>query len=219
MSDNNKRAVPFPNRSIKRASIPQNRDATRDRRRNLFLKKVQKDREEGRWELRSEQVQTIVLCGVLSTDANKILKSDYVSQRRQWEAEQARRAPDYYDPIEEDEDNDPMVTSEAEQQLPQQTISSVHEDTDADAELEWAARQDDELYDYISECMQEPQRQAESPKDSRPEHFGSDDDDYDSLLLEAFDSCEAPQLSRQSESLPNDTLPRDNINDTDMMDE
>ncbi|KAK3061762.1 hypothetical protein LTS18_005493 [Coniosporium uncinatum] len=204
VSNDTKREVPFSNRSIKQVPIPQSRDATRDRRRNLFLKKVQKDREDGRWESRSEQ----------------ILKSDYVSQRRQWEAEQARRALDYYEPIEEDEEDDPMITSQEEYQLPRQNGSSVQEELDA--ELEWAARQDDEFYDYLLERTHEPQRQPASLNGRQLEHcvenFGSDDDDYDTLLLEAFNSCEAPQPSQQSENPSNDTFPRADTNDTDMMD-
>jgi len=143
-----------------------------------------------------------------------------VSQRRQWEAEQARRAPDYYEPIEEDEEDDPMITSQEEHQLPRQSGSSVQEELDA--ELEWAARQDDEFHDYLLERTQVPQRQPASLNGRQlelcVEHFGSDDDDYDSLLLEAFNSCEAPQPSQQSENPSNDTFPRADTNDTDMMD-
>lgn len=54
--------MPFPARPIKTAPATVNRsDALRERRRNIFLKKVQQNRDDTRWGTRVEDVSLILL--------------------------------------------------------------------------------------------------------------------------------------------------------------
>ncbi|KAK4496550.1 hypothetical protein PRZ48_012530 [Zasmidium cellare] len=68
--------VPFSQRSIKRAPAPR-QDELKDRRRNAFLRKVQNDRDERRYESRGED----------------IMRLEFVRRRREYEDELARNAP------------------------------------------------------------------------------------------------------------------------------
>jgi hypothetical protein len=49
--------VPFSKRAIKANPIVQSRDAVKERRRDMFFKKVQQDRDDRRWANRGEQVR------------------------------------------------------------------------------------------------------------------------------------------------------------------
>jgi hypothetical protein len=51
-----KKELPFSKRAIKSNPIIQSRDAVKERRRNLFLRKVQDDRDDRRWASRGDQV-------------------------------------------------------------------------------------------------------------------------------------------------------------------
>lgn len=52
---NDKKPVP-QQREYKKNPVMQNRDATSQRRRDMFFRRVQKDREDRKWEARGEQV-------------------------------------------------------------------------------------------------------------------------------------------------------------------
>lgn len=48
--------APFSRRPVRANPAMQSRDAAKEKRRDMFLKRVQQDREDRRWEVRGEQV-------------------------------------------------------------------------------------------------------------------------------------------------------------------
>jgi len=56
MSTGEDAPLPFSKRPVRANPAIQSRDAVKEKRRDMFLKRVQQDREERRWEGRGEQV-------------------------------------------------------------------------------------------------------------------------------------------------------------------
>ncbi|KAH0543854.1 hypothetical protein FGG08_001893 [Glutinoglossum americanum] len=82
--------VPFSKRPIKPNPLFHNSDHDRERRRNLFLKKVSEESSDQKWKARGGD--------------EEIMRSIYVSEQRRWEAAQARIAKELQASQEEDED-------------------------------------------------------------------------------------------------------------------
>ncbi|TLD18927.1 hypothetical protein E2P81_ATG01655 [Venturia nashicola] len=159
----------------------------RERRRNLFMKKVQTGREDKRWEGRSEQ----------------ILRSDYILEQRRWENERARSAPDL-DIYEDEEDELPTSstnlfsnTTPSSPHLPSHQIEdevdvvAQMEQQELDELLALAAEEEHPLVNSYMEVMDIP---------SSPTRYGSDEEDYDDIFMEMVSSQTAEQ--GQSGSIP-----------------
>ncbi|KAJ8112501.1 hypothetical protein OPT61_g5135 [Boeremia exigua] len=132
----------------------QTRDAATKRRRDMFFKRVQNNREDRKWESRGEQLQQL----------------DYVAERKQWESKKAQEAPP------EEEEMDEMLSDAV---LPQPSSSMPMFEpgmTEADYLL---AQEEYELQQLIA-SMDAERNQDATPQ----QHFGSDDEDYDQIFLE-----------------------------------
>jgi hypothetical protein len=98
----------------------------------------------------------------------QIQQLDFVSERKRWEAEKARQAPPENDDIVEQLLDDATLS-----ELPNNALHFDPEMTEADYV---AAREEYELQQLIASMEQD--------SDARSQHYGSDDDDYDSILME-----------------------------------
>ncbi|KAI4681789.1 uncharacterized protein J4E84_007385 [Alternaria hordeiaustralica] len=181
MSSPLKEKSAMPQRAFKANPVMQTRDATTKRRRDMFFKRVQNNRDDKKWESRGEQIQQL----------------DFVSERKRWEAEKARQAPQENDDIDgEVMDDAPLPV------LPQYAPQSDPEMTEADYV---AAQEEYELQQLIASMEQE--------SDARSQHYGSDDDDYDSIFMEcATAGHDHQQPQRAQDAFGGDAM------DMDMMD-
>ncbi|KAF2625593.1 hypothetical protein BU25DRAFT_372091 [Macroventuria anomochaeta] len=144
-----------PQRAFKANPVMQTRDAATKRRRDMFYKRVQNNREDKKWESRGEQIQQL----------------DFVSERRRWEIKKAQEAPP-----EEDEIDDELLSDVT---LPQSSSSAPQLEpgmTEADYLL---AQEEYELQQLVA-SMEQEQSQNATPQ----QHYGSDDEDYDQIFME-----------------------------------
>jgi hypothetical protein len=130
----------------------------------------------------------------------QIQQLDFVSERKRWEAEKARQAPSGNDDIIEEHSEDASLP----------TFSSNVPQFDPDmTEADYIAAQEEyELQQLIASMEQE--------SDTRSQHYGSDDEDYDSIFMECV-MAENGQLHQQSQMAQNETQDEDEM-DMDMMD-
>ncbi|KAL1612248.1 hypothetical protein SLS60_000472 [Paraconiothyrium brasiliense] len=130
-----------PQRAYKPNPIIQTRDAATKRRRDMFFKRVQKGRDDKKWDARGDQIQRL----------------DHISEQRRWEAEKARQAPQIYDDLIDEEIEDPSsslpdqeleeadyVLAQEEREM-QELIASMEEERDASQHY----GSDDEDYDQL----------------------------------------------------------------------
>ncbi|KAF2441453.1 hypothetical protein P171DRAFT_336224, partial [Karstenula rhodostoma CBS 690.94] len=130
----------IPQRAFKPNPILQTRDAATKRRRDMFFKRVQKGRDDKKWDARGEQIQRL----------------DHISEQKRWEAEKARQALQIHDdrieeeieelasslPEQEMEEAD-YVLAQEEREM-QELIASMEEQ---DASQHYGS--DDEDYDQL----------------------------------------------------------------------
>ncbi|OAG07444.1 uncharacterized protein CC84DRAFT_1117795, partial [Paraphaeosphaeria sporulosa] len=128
-----------PHRSYKPNPIIQTRDTATKRRRDMFFKRVQKGRDDKKWDSRGEQIQRL----------------DHISEQKRWEAEKARQAPQIHDDRIEEEmeelaslpaqemDEADYVLAQEEREM-QELIASMEEQ---DASQHYGS--DDEDYDLL----------------------------------------------------------------------
>jgi len=130
----------------------------------------------------------------------QIQQLDFVSERKRWEAEKARQAPQENDDIDEEIMDDATLP-----QLPTYAPQSDPEMTEADYV---AAQEEYELQQLIATMEHE--------SDARSQHYGSDDDDYDSIFMECatagHDHYQQQQQQRAQDAFEGDAM------DMDMMD-
>ncbi|KAF1934682.1 hypothetical protein EJ02DRAFT_363145 [Clathrospora elynae] len=150
MSSPSEKKPPLPHRAFKANPVMQTRDAATKRRRDLFFKRVQNNREDKKWESRGDQIQQL----------------DFVSERKRWKAEKARQAPP---------ENDETV-GELDATLPELPSNAPQHDPEMTEADYVAAHEEYELQQLIASMEQE--------SDTKSQHFGSDDEDYDSLFME-----------------------------------
>ena len=91
-----------------------------------------------------------------------------MSERRRWEEDKARQAPPEIEIFE-----DEFIEDETLPEIPREAIRHQEQETEADR---YAAQEEYELQQLISSMEQE--------SDARSQHYGSDDDDYDSIFME-----------------------------------
>ncbi|KAF1928649.1 uncharacterized protein M421DRAFT_151462 [Didymella exigua CBS 183.55] len=154
MSQQNEKQPQQPQRAYKANPVVQMRDATTKRRRELFLKRVQNNREDKKWESRGEQLQQL----------------DFVSERKRWESKKAQEAPP-----EEDEFDDELLSYA---NLPQSSSNAPQyepEMSEADYVL---AQEEHELQQLIAALEQE-----QSQDKALQQYYGSDDEDYDQIFM------------------------------------
>lgn len=129
----------------------------------------------------------------------QIQQLDFVSERKQWEAEKARQAPQENDDIIED-----MLDGATLPELPNYAPQSDPEMTEADYV---AAQEEYELQQLIASMEQE--------SDARSQHYGSDDDDYDSIFMEC---ATADDQYQQQSQRAQDAFGSGDVMDMDMTD-
>ncbi|KAK7512067.1 hypothetical protein IWZ03DRAFT_51054 [Phyllosticta citriasiana] len=196
------RSTPLARREAKPNPLLQRSgsDAVRERRRDMFLRRVANDRDDRRWAARSEQ----------------ILRLDYVQRQKRWEAEMARRAPKAAEPPsdEDDDDTDAMwegqeddvvASSQATNWSYQRPLSQQQRSESLEQEADVVAQQEDAELEALLDMMEE----EEQGQDDDGPAFGSDDE-YDHIFDEAFN---APPRSRHGP--PQNTI-HDNDDDMDM---
>ncbi|KAJ4294530.1 hypothetical protein N0V90_008221 [Kalmusia sp. IMI 367209] len=163
----NEKKIPVPQRAFKPNPAVQTRDAATKRRRDMFFKRVQKDRDDKKWDARGEQIQRL----------------DYISEHKRWEAEKTREAPQFeHDAIEyeleefassmprQDFDEVDYILEQEEHEL-QELIASMEREEQDNASQHYGS--DDEDYDelfmeYTSalELQQGQQQQIEQHTDN-----------------------------------------------------
>ncbi|CAN9272780.1 unnamed protein product [Alternaria alternata] len=184
MSSPLKEKSAMPQRAFKANPVMQTRDATTKRRRDMFFKRVQNNRDDKKWESRGEQIQQL----------------DFVAERKRWEAQKARQAPQENDDIIEymlDDAELPELPSYAPQQDPEMT------------EADYVAAQEEyELEQLIASMEQE--------SDARSQHYGSDDDDYDAIFMEC--ATAGHDQNQQQPQQAQDAFGGEDMMDMDMTD-
>ncbi len=108
-----------------------------------------------------------------------------MSERRRWEAEKARQAPPEIEIF-----DDELIENEELPEMPSEASPEGREESEADR---YAAQEDYELQQLISSMEQH--------SDAGSQHYGSDDDDYDSIFMECA-TTEDPSCQGQNDSWP-----------------
>lgn len=140
-----------------------------------------------------------------------MMRLDYVTQQRQWEAEKAASAPEeyLYPPEDSDSDDLPVFSSQMQlsqpSRLSQNTYAYPQQDEEIDAVLQHEVA---ELEALVTMHEQREQQQQQQSKELRREGseqemqdddgggqagdyssvFGSDDEEYDSIFKDFIDS-------------------------------
>ncbi|KAJ4365126.1 hypothetical protein N0V83_008744 [Neocucurbitaria cava] len=127
----------------------------------------------------------------------QIQQLDFVSERKRWEAEKARQAPPEHDDIDEE-----ILEDMA---LPELASNAPRVDELTEAEY-IAAQEEFELQQLIASMEQE--------SDARSQHYGSDDEDYDSIFMECAASVDQEYQQYQQHSQQENAA----LEDTDAMD-
>ncbi|KAI9785729.1 MAG: hypothetical protein M1839_008746 [Geoglossum umbratile] len=146
--------IPFSKRPVKSNPLLHSMDHDRERRRNLFLKKVREQGEDRKWKARGGE--------------EEIMRSIYVSEQKRWEATQARIAREILAPQEEDEDlsmagpSNPIVTQIINDPL-----------SEENAELE-----------ALVSLWESQRPAGNASQTSAPPNSSSDDEEYDRLFLD-----------------------------------
>ncbi|CAD0096908.1 unnamed protein product [Aureobasidium vineae] len=164
-ASNKQSHVPFSSRPVKAAPIPRS-DALRERRRDMFLRKVRQARDENKWDSR-------------------------IDDKRRWEAEQVRSAPSLHPEFaeaEEASDYD-LPTYSSQMAWDPQSQPEYPPDSEVDAVLQ---QENEELEALIALMQEEDDRRnqqsnSQEAHDDRFSAFGSDDDEYDNIFMNMID--------------------------------
>ncbi|KAF2100539.1 hypothetical protein NA57DRAFT_74145 [Rhizodiscina lignyota] len=157
--------LPFSKRPIKANPMLQRQKApeAREQRRKMFLQKVSRDRDDQRFSERGEQ----------------LLRLDFKSERRRWEDEKARSAPNFFTDALEEEDEGPVLsqTSTTFPRISQVSDMSMGESSvDEQQEAELLRRQEDEEMDELLARM-------DGEKTQHSSRYGSDDEEYEDIFM------------------------------------
>ncbi|KAI9652737.1 MAG: hypothetical protein M1821_007811 [Bathelium mastoideum] len=169
MSDVSKSQNPFSRRPVKPNPLLRSRGAISDQRRELFHKKNQENRDNHRWAARGDQ----------------ILRLDYISERRKWEAQLAETAPPVEEPPEEEEADLPTCSGQPPIFESQTALDSSHLSSEDAREVDEFRRQEEEDLEALIALMEtRKEEEQQHPAKAQPsERYGSDDDDYDGMFL------------------------------------
>ncbi|KAF2471613.1 uncharacterized protein BDR25DRAFT_303119 [Lindgomyces ingoldianus] len=162
---------PTPQRAYKPNPVIQSRtgDAAKERRREMFFRKVQKGRDEKMWEVRGDQIQRL----------------DFISSHKRWEAEKARQAP----PLEDGYLNEDLL-EEAAASWPGNTTTNPEKDM---AEVDYVLEQEERELQALIALMEEEQ----AAQDMTSQHYGSDEEDYDQIFIEYTNVANVHQQDQQ----------------------
>ncbi|KZM25467.1 hypothetical protein ST47_g3396 [Ascochyta rabiei] len=173
-------------RAYKAIPALQTRDTATKRRRDMFFKRVQNNRQDKRWESRGEQIQQL----------------DFVTERKRWESKKAQEAPPEEHETDEELLSDAMLSSSS-YVMPQ----PEPEMTEADHLL---AQEEFELQQLIASMEQEPSQDMSH-------HYGSDDEDYDSIFMQCSTRVDWGYKQQQQQQKRSDYEPGE-ADDMDMTD-
>ncbi|KIW05410.1 uncharacterized protein PV09_03923 [Verruconis gallopava] len=161
-----------PNPLLKKAR--QTPDEARERRRDMFMKKVERGREEKQWKGRSDQ----------------ILRSDYIARRRRWEEERNREAlrffPDY-----EDEELPSASSVQQADAVPWPGTPRLVAQPDDEQQVDAIAQMEEEELRALLEMQEQHDADAQVHEydiPSSPTRYGSDEEDYDEIFMELVSS-------------------------------
>ncbi|KAH0279513.1 hypothetical protein KCU91_g1701, partial [Aureobasidium melanogenum] len=186
--------VPFSSRPVKAAPIPRS-DALRERRRDMFLRKVRQSRDDNKWDSRIDDMARL----------------DYLKEKRRWEAEQVRSAPQLHPDFAEAEEASEydLPTYSSQMAWDPQSQSDYPLDPEADAILQ----QENEELEALVALMQEDEHRQNQQSNSqeayedRSSAFGSDDDEYDNVFMNLIDETGgAAGCSGQHQSTADDEM-------------
>ncbi|KAF2793567.1 hypothetical protein K505DRAFT_305567 [Melanomma pulvis-pyrius CBS 109.77] len=158
--------APVPQRTHKPNPVIQSRDAVAQRRREMFFRRVQKDRDDKKWDARGDQIQHL----------------DFISSQKRWEAEKARQAPELdHDFLDED------VLDLAASYV----LNSVPQPEQEMEEADYILAQEEYELEQLVASMEED----EDVLDTTSQHYGSDDEDYDQIFMECTTAADTEQPS------------------------
>ncbi|KAF2002689.1 hypothetical protein P154DRAFT_520803 [Amniculicola lignicola CBS 123094] len=166
----NEKKVPVPQRAYKPNPVMRGADAVKQTRRDMFFRKVQREREEKKWGSRGDQLQRL----------------DFISDQKRWEARKERQAPtepeqNYFD---ENDFAGPSMSYNA-------NIDTQMEPSAEEAE--YILQQEQQELEALIALMEEEQTQG----DQASQHYGSDDDDYDQIFMECVGGIDMQGSSGQ----------------------
>ncbi|KAG9737239.1 hypothetical protein E4T50_07054 [Aureobasidium sp. EXF-12298] len=166
--------VPFSSRPVKSAPIPRSH-ALRERRRDMFLRKVRQSRDDNKWDSRIDDMARL----------------DYLKEKRRWEAEQVRSAPSLHPDFAEAEEASEydLPTYSSQMAWDSQSQFDYPPDPEADAILQ---QENEELEALVALMQEDENRQNQQfnnqeVQDDRSSAFGSDDDEYDNIFMNLID--------------------------------
>lgn len=110
------------------------------------------------------------------------MRLDFVSRRKRWETEQARSAPRLDGAIEEEEESHGAASSSQNDCMQLSSYPSEQRYPDEEREAEAVMQQEDQEVEALVSLMDE---------EERAQHYGSDEEDYDSLFMDYVQSEEA----------------------------
>lgn len=146
----------------------------------MFFRKVQNEREDKKWGARGDQLERL----------------DFFSHQKRWEAAKAQEAPQDYDEVDEAL-IDEMVSSQQQEPTPVE-----QEQQQEMSEAEWVLAQEEQEMEELLAAME-----AEQPiQDDTSQHYGSDDDEFDSIFMECAMNSE---FMEQSQSINSGFDPED----------
>ncbi|KAF2707081.1 hypothetical protein K504DRAFT_458539 [Pleomassaria siparia CBS 279.74] len=166
---------PVPQRLHKPNPVTQKSDVVAQRRRDMFFRRVQKGREDKKWDARGDQIQRL----------------DFISTQKRWKAEKARQAPEL-DLEFLDQNIDEFASTFASKNAPQ-TQQELEE-------AEYVLAQEEYDLQQLIASIEENQEQGRL--DTASQHYGSDDEDYDRIFMEcAADTSNSEQQFRYASTV------------------
>lgn len=189
-------------RAYKANPVVQTRDATTKRRRDMFFKRVQTNREDKKWESRGEQVYCgPKLASRTCTNGLQLQQLDFVSERKRWESKKAQEAPP-----EEDHFDDELLSDAT---MPQSSTNAPQYEPGM-SEADYVLAQEEYELQQLIAAMEHEQNYDTTPQ----QHYGSDDDDYDQIFME----CAADVDSRYQQHTQTHNSDCRDVDDMDMTD-
>jgi len=138
------------------------------------------------------------------------MRLDFVARRKRWEAQQARAAPKLDGAVDEDEEIEGSACDG--QQHHTQTMSQGFDQQswDQEREAEVVRQQEERELEALIALMEEEDSMRE---EEGMQHYGSDEEDYDSLFMDYVQSDEArdrPNVPTASHDQDDDAMDTSN---------
>jgi hypothetical protein len=174
----------------------------------MFMKKVERGREDKVWKGRSEQVNidaSVLLANRCANVDGQILRSDYLAQRRKWEQERDREAQFFFE--------DEAEADNEDNALPQSwpVTPRLQAQPDDEQQVDEMAQIEEEELRALLEMQQQQEAEAawratqQQDVPSSPTRYGSDDEDYDDIFMELLSSQQQAQASQGMSGQQQDT--------------